>query len=58
MRRSKKGRAVYAEISVWREANDSIHMTFKGVKGGHVAVTADPKKPNGIRLFMLVSTNC
>jgi hypothetical protein len=47
MKRSRTGRAVYTEIGVWREPNGSIHMTLKGVKNGHVAVTADPAKRNG-----------
>lgn len=47
MRRSKTGRAVYTQIGVWREPNGSIHMTLKGIKNGHVAVTPDPGKRNG-----------
>ena len=47
MKRSKKGKSVYAEIGAWREPDGSIHMTIKGVKGGHVAVNADPSKRNG-----------
>jgi hypothetical protein len=47
MKRSKKGNAVYTQIGVWREPNGSIHLTLKGVKSGHVAVNADPSKPNG-----------
>ena len=44
MKPSKKGRSVYAQIGVWREADGSIHFTIKGVKNGHIAVTADPSK--------------
>jgi hypothetical protein len=44
---SKKGKSVYAEAGFWREMDGSIHMSFKGVRGFHVAVNADPKKPNG-----------
>jgi hypothetical protein len=47
MKRSKKGRAVYTQIGVWRESDGSIHLTLKGVKNGHVAVNAEPSKPNG-----------
>ena len=47
MQRSKKGKAVYTQVGVWRERDGSIHMTFKGVKDGHVAVNADPSKRNG-----------
>lgn len=47
MKRSGKGKTVYAEIGVWREADGSIHLTIKGVKNGHVAVNADPSKRNG-----------
>jgi len=47
MKRSKKGRAVYAEIGVWREQDGSIHLTLKGVKNGHVAVNSDASKRNG-----------
>jgi hypothetical protein len=34
MKRSKKGRAVYTQIGVWREKDGSIHLTLKGIKGG------------------------
>jgi hypothetical protein len=44
---SKKGKSVYAEAGFWRESDGSIHMSFKGVPGFHVAVNEDPKKPNG-----------
>jgi hypothetical protein len=47
MKRSGKGKAVYAQIGVWREKDGSIHLTLKGVKNGHVAVNADPMKRNG-----------
>jgi hypothetical protein len=47
MKRSKKGRAVYAQVGVWRESDGSIHLTIKGVKNGHVAVNSDPSKRNG-----------
>ncbi len=47
MKRSAKGQAVYTEIGVWREPDGSIHISFKGLKGGHVAVNADPTKRNG-----------
>ncbi len=47
MKRSAKGRAVYTQIRVWREADGSIHLTIKGVKNGHVAVNSDPLKRNG-----------
>jgi hypothetical protein len=47
MKRSKKGKAVYTQIGVWREPDGSIHLTLKGVKSGHVAVNADPSKRNG-----------
>jgi hypothetical protein len=35
------------EIGCWREPDGSIHMTIKGMPNGHVAVNADPSKPNG-----------
>mgnify|MGYP003431115468 CR=1 FL=1 len=44
---SAKGKSVYAEVGFWLEKDGSIHLTFKGVPGFHVAVNADPKKPNG-----------
>jgi hypothetical protein len=44
---SKKGKSVYAEAGFWREPDGSIHMSFKGGPGFHVAVNTDPKKPNG-----------
>lgn len=44
---SKKGKSVYAEAGFWREKDGWIHMSLKGVPGFHVAVNADPKKPNG-----------
>ena len=44
---SKKGKSVYAEAGFWLEIDGSIHLSFKGVPGFHVAVNADPKKPNG-----------
>jgi hypothetical protein len=47
MKRSKKGKAIYTQIGVWRESDGSIHLTLKGVKNGHVAVNADPSKRNG-----------
>jgi hypothetical protein len=47
MERSKKRKAVYTKIGVWREPDGPIHMTIKGVKNGHVAVNADPAKRNG-----------
>lgn len=47
MQRSKKGRAVYTKVGVWRESDGSIHMTIKGIKNGHVAVNSDPAKRNG-----------
>jgi hypothetical protein len=47
MKRSGKGKAVYAEIGAWREPDGSIHLTIKGVKNGHVAVNSDPSKRNG-----------
>ena len=47
MERSKKGKAVYTRVGVWREKDGSIHMTLQGVKNGHVAVNADPAKRNG-----------
>jgi hypothetical protein len=47
MKRSKQGRSVYLEIGIWREPNGSIHMSGKGIPGFHVAINADPKKPNG-----------
>lgn len=47
MRRSKKGGSVYTRIGVWRDKSGLIHMTLEGVKGGHVAVAADPSKRNG-----------
>ncbi len=47
MQRSRKGKAVYTQVGVWREQDGSIHMTLKGVKNGHVAVNADPAKRNG-----------
>jgi hypothetical protein len=47
MRRSKKGGSVYTRIGVWRDKHGAFHMTLEGVKGGHVAVTADPSKRNG-----------
>lgn len=47
MRRSSKGKSVYAEIGIWREPNGSIHLTVKGLKNGHVAVNEDPARRNG-----------
>jgi hypothetical protein len=47
MQRSKQGKAVYTQVGVWRESDGSIHMTFKGVKNGHVAVNADAAMRNG-----------
>ncbi len=47
MKRSAKGKTVYAEIGVWREAGGSIHFTIKGLENGHVAVNSDPVKRNG-----------
>ena len=47
MESSKKGKSVYANIGVWRAIDGSIHMTIKGVKNGHVAVNAEPKRRNG-----------
>lgn len=47
MQRSKKGKAVYTQVGVWREKDGSIHLTLKGVKNGHVAVNAAPSKRNG-----------
>jgi hypothetical protein len=47
MKRSKKGKAVYTQVGVWREPDGSIHLTLKGVKNGHVAVNANPLKRNG-----------
>lgn len=44
---SKKGKSVYAQAGFWLEKDGSIHLAFKGVPGFHVAVNADPKKPNG-----------
>ncbi len=47
MKRSEKGKAVYAQIGVWRETDGSIHLTIKGIKNGHLAVNSDPSKRNG-----------
>jgi len=47
MKVSKKGKSVYADAGFWFEKDESIHMSFKGVPGFHVAINADPKKPNG-----------
>jgi hypothetical protein len=43
---SKKGKGVYTEAGLWLEEDGSIHLTFRGFKGFHVAVNADPKRPN------------
>lgn len=44
---SRKGKSVYAEVGFWREKDGSIHLSAKGVRGFHVAINLDPKKPNG-----------
>ena len=44
---SKNGKSVYAKAGFWLEKDGSIHLAFQGVPGFHVAVNADPKKPNG-----------
>ena len=58
MQRSKKGKAVYTQVGVWREKDCSIHLTLKGVKNGHVAVNAAPSKRNGHPLCLLDWINC
>ena len=44
---TSKGKAVYAKVGLWREKDGSIHVTFPGLKGGHVAVNQDPTRRNG-----------
>jgi hypothetical protein len=44
---SKKGKSVYAQAGFWREKDGSIHLSFTGVAGFHVAVNEDPLKRNG-----------
>jgi hypothetical protein len=44
---SKKGKSVYTRAGFWLEKDGSIHLTFLGVRGFHVAVNADPTKRNG-----------
>jgi hypothetical protein len=43
----KKGKSVYTEAGFWLEEDGSIHLAFRGVKGFHVAINADPRKRNG-----------
>ena len=47
MKRSRKGNAISAQIRLWHEDNDTIHLIIEGVPNGHAAVNADPTKPNG-----------
>ena len=44
---SKKGKSVYARAGFWREKDGSIHLAFRGVRGFHVAINADPSRRNG-----------
>ena len=44
---SKPGKSVYLEVGIWYdEAQDSIHMTAKGVDGFHTTIN---RKPESIR---------
>ncbi len=47
MEKSKNGRSVYLQVGFWLETDGSIHLSGRGVKGFHVAVNEDPKRPNG-----------
>ena len=47
MKLSRKGRSVYAEVGFWLEKDGSIHLSIKGLPGGHIAVNEDPVRRNG-----------
>jgi hypothetical protein len=47
MKLSDKGKSVYAEVGFWLEKDGSIHMTIKGIPGGHIAVNEDSARKNG-----------
>lgn len=58
MELSKTGKSVYLKIGFWLEKDGSIHMTGLGEQGFHVAVNADPKKPNGHRTLFPRLAKC
>ena len=58
MTKSKKGKSTYLTVGFWLYKDGSIHLTGKGLKKFHVAISQDPAKRNGHpTLFKVLAEN-